>query len=201
MRHRSEGSSALKADRRYTYRDYRTWPDDERWELMDGTAYAMSPAPRREHQGLAGLIYRSIMEHLSSRDCKSYIAPIDVFFLQENEDLDDAVFVVQPDVVVVCDPAKLIPEGIKGAPDLVVEVISPSTAMRDQTEKREIYERGGVREYWIANPMTLEVLVYARSAGSAGDGGYDLPIPARLPDGVQSRIFPGLTVRVTKEEL
>ncbi|TVR67635.1 MAG: Uma2 family endonuclease, partial [Spirochaetaceae bacterium] len=178
------------------YKDYRTWPEDERWELINGTACSMSPAPLREHQGLVGLVYRAFADKLTGQGCKTYMSPIDVFFFSENVNLDDADNVVQPDVIVVCDPAKLIPEGIRGAPDLVVEVISPGTAMRDQTEKRGIYERGGVREYWIANPTTLEVLVYTLK-----DGRYGLPVPASLLDGVPSEIFPGLVARVRRDEL
>ena len=196
MSHPTEGSEPLKADRRYTYADYLTWPDDERWELIRGTAYSMSPAPRREHQGLAGLVYRAFAEGPAGHGCKSYISPIDVFLNAQDEHLDNEDTVVQPDVVVVCDPSKLIPEGIKGPPDLVVEVISPATAMRDQSEKRELYERAGVREYWIANPTTLEVLVYVLK-----DGRYGLPTPASLTDGVRSRIFPDLVVRARKDDL
>jgi Uma2 family endonuclease len=202
MRLHADDSGALKADRRYTYRDYRGRPDDERWELIDGVAYGTSPAPRREHQGLVGAVYRALADHLAAAasgrgpGCKAYVSPIDVFFSAADEELDETSVVLQPDVVAVCDPAKLIPEGIQGAPDLVIEVISPGTAMRDQTEKRAIYEREGVREYWIANPMTLEVLVYTLI-----DGRYGLPVPASLPEGVPSRVFPGLVVVVRADDL
>jgi hypothetical protein len=103
MRCRTEGSGALKADRRYTYRG---WPEDERWELISGVAYGMSPAPRREHQGLAGLVYRSFANTLTKQGCKTYMSPIDLYFLTGDEDLDDAGTVVQPDGV----PTRIFPE-------------------------------------------------------------------------------------------
>ena len=193
---RSDGTAALKEDRRYTYRDYRTWPENERWELLHGTAYAMSPAPRRDHQGLVIRIATRIAAHLEDAPCKLYAAPIDVFFPAVDEPLDEVDVVLQPDVVVVCDPAKLVPEGIRGAPDLIVEVISPASAMRDQTEKRLLYEAAGVREYWIANPNTLEVLVY-----SLLEGKFGLPVPGTLIDGVAVGIFPGLIVRAQLADL
>lgn len=201
MSHRSEGTAALKADRHYTYRDYRTWPEDERWELIAGSADAMSPAPRREHQGLVTKLSAQVSAFTSAGGCKSYVSPIDVFLPTADEDLDDIDLVLQPDIVIVCDPAKLIPEGIRGAPDLVIEVMSPGTAMRDQTEKRTLYEAYGVKEYWIANPTTLEVLVYCATPKDTGDPAYGLPVPGSLIAGVASRVFDGLVLQAAPEDL
>jgi Uma2 family endonuclease len=142
-------SILLKADRHYTYRDYRSWPEDERWELFHGTAFAMSPAPQRIHQGMVVRLLVQLSAYFEGKPCKPYMAPVDVFFPDGDETLDDIDLVLQPDLMVVCDPDKLIDEGIRGAPDLIIEVLSPGTAMRDQTDKRDIYEKYGVREYWV----------------------------------------------------
>ena len=191
-----EGTSALKRTDRYTYRDYRTWPPEERWELIDGYAWSMSPAPRRVHQRLIVLIAVELQAHFAGHDCKAHVAPCDVFLVDEDESIEDARHVVQPDAFVVCDERKLIDEGVKGAPDLVIEVLSSATAMKDQTEKRNLYETHGVREYWVVNPDTFEVLRYTLS-----DGRFGLPTPADLRQGVDSAIFAGLRVRVRPEEV
>ncbi|MDH7555291.1 MAG: Uma2 family endonuclease, partial [Spirochaetota bacterium] len=141
-----------KKDNKFTYADYLTWTGDERWELIDGVAYDMTPAPDVNHQVIVGNTYQIISEYLEGKTCRVFLAPIDVR-LPESDAADDAVYtVVQPDVVVVCDPEKIEKRGIIGAPDLVVEVLSASTAYKDETEKLNLYERHGVKEYWIVNP-------------------------------------------------
>jgi Uma2 family endonuclease len=195
-RQRIEGTSALKNGEHYSYREYCAWPEDERWELIAGTAYAMSPAPRRRHQGLLGTLYGLLNRHFEGKPCRPYISPIDVFLPEADEELADIDTVVQPDLLVVCDPAKLIDEGIKGAPDFIIEILSPSTAMRDQSEKRRLYEAKGVREYWIVNPDTLEAFMYRLH-----DGAYGLPAVASLAKATAVAIFPGLELEVREEEL
>jgi len=103
---------------------------------------------------------------------------------------------VQPDILVVCDPAKLIEEGVRGAPDFIVEILSPATALKDQSEKKELYEKKGVREYWVVNPHTLETFVYLLR-----DGSYGLPRVYSLRASVDVTIFPGLALRAREEEL
>lgn len=134
---------------RYTVADYLTWPDDERWELIDGVAYSMAPAPTVKHQGIAGRFYSRLEQRLSGKTCRPFIAPVDVVLSESN--------VVQPDVFVVCDPAKITDKNIQGAPDLVVEVLSPATATRDLREKKALYMSAGVREYLIVDPLELYV--------------------------------------------
>jgi Uma2 family endonuclease len=104
--------------------------------------------------------------------------------------------VLQPDLMVVCDPDKLIDEGIRGAPDLIIEVLSPGTAMHDQTGKRDVYEKHGVREYWVVNPHTFEVLVYRLK-----DAVFGLPVPASLNSPIPVGLFPGLSLSAKKSEL
>ena len=142
-------------DERYTYADYCTWDDNGRWELIDGAAYAMSPAPTRTHQQISGELYRQLANFLKGKPCKVYHAPFDVRLNAGSEDNT----VIQPDLVVVCDSSKLDEKGCKGAPDLVVEVLSPTSARTDKLLKFQKYQRAGVREYWIVDPETKAVQV------------------------------------------
>ncbi len=190
------GTSPLKNDRPFTYNDYKSWPETERWELINGEAYSMSPAPRRLHQTLLGGIFVQIDAFFSGKPCRPHIAPVDVFLPEDDEALGEIEHVVQPDVFVVCDKSKLIDEGILGAPDFIIEVLSPGTAMKDQTEKRRLYESRGVREYWIVNPETLEVFMYLLR----GDQ-YGLPSVADLREAVPVAIFPGLALKARPEDL
>ena len=135
-------------EQRYTYADYVTWPGDERWELIDGVPYAMSPAPTIGHQRIAGEIHRQLANFLKGKPCEAFIAPVDV---RLNADNDDDI-VVQPDVLVVCDKNKLDGKCCNGAPDFVVEILSPSTADHDRVNKFQVYVAAGVREYWIVDP-------------------------------------------------
>jgi len=130
-------------EKKWTYADYRRCSGDENWEILDGIVYDMSAAPGIKHQDIAGNFYIALKSHSGNR-CYTGIAPMDIVL--------DASHVVQPDVLVVCDRSKITPENIQGAPDLIVEVVSPSTEVKDRREKRRIYERFGVREYIIAFP-------------------------------------------------
>ncbi len=133
-----------KENGRFTYHDYETWPDDERWELIDGVAYNMSPAPSLKHQDIAGNIYLALRNALDGKPCRVFVAPTDVLISEYD--------VVQPDVLVVCDPKKLTDKNVQGAPDLVIEVLSPATAKKDRWDKKRLYEKHGVREYILADP-------------------------------------------------
>ena len=113
---------------KFTYNDYLTWPDEERWELIDGHAYNMTPAPSFKHQKIVGNLYSLIKHNLAEKNCTPGIAPTDVL-LSEHD-------VVQPDVFVVCDEKKITEANIRGAPDMVAEVLSPATALKDKREKR-----------------------------------------------------------------
>ncbi len=154
----------------FTYADYCTWPDEERWELIDGEPYAMSPAPARVHQEVVVELVRQIGNHLQGSRCRVYVAPFDVR-LPDHDEADEAVAtVVQPDIAVICDPDKLDDKGCRGAPDWIIEVLSPTTAAKDQIRKRELYERHGVREYWLVHPTDRVLFVYR-----LGTDGYGKP--------------------------
>lgn len=152
----------------HTYADYCSWPDDVRYELIDGVAYAMGPAPVRRHQGILLELARQVANILEGSPCRPYIAPFDVR-LPKTDEIDNEVdTVVQPDLVVICDRAKLDDKGCRGAPDWVVEVLSPSTAGHDQILKRALYQRVGVREYWLVHPVDRIVTIYTLNFGSYG---------------------------------
>ncbi len=133
-------------DKKYTYQDYKNWPDDERWEIIDGTAYNMSPAPKIKHQRISGNIYFSIRNQLKQKGsgCDLFNAPTDIVF--------DDFNVVQPDIFIVCDKNKITEDNIKGAPNLIIEIASPSTELKDRREKKNLYEKFGVNEYIIVFP-------------------------------------------------
>lgn len=135
--------------RMFTFSDYLTWPDNERWEIIDGTAYNMTPAPSIRHQRAVLNIGRLLGNQLAGKPCQPFVSPTDVVFSEYD--------VVQPDVLVVCDRKKITDANIQGAPDVVFEVLSPTTAIKDLREKRALYEQNGVREYIIVDPMELYV--------------------------------------------
>ena len=154
------GKAARSRDETYTYRDYLSWDDNERWELIDGHPFCMTPAPSRRHQELTGELFRQLSNYLMDKPCRVYIAPFDVR-LAEYGAADDMVrTVVQPDIVVVCDRGKLDDRGCIGAPDLIVEVLSPESARRDMKEKFAVYERVGVKEYWVVDPTAKTAMVF-----------------------------------------
>lgn len=183
-----------KADRLYTYGDYRSWPDDERWELIDGVAWNMSPAPSRKHQSISTGLLVQIANFLQDKDCEIYHAPFDVMLPdQADQPEDQIVTVVQPDISVICDSAKLTDKGCTGAPDFLIEILSPYTAKKDIDIKFHLYERHGVREYWLVDPGNRYVHAYVLSA----DGAYPEEPKVYLPeDKIESAVLPGLVVDV-----
>ena len=144
---------------RHTYADYRRWPDDVRCELIAGEVYAMAPAPSIRHQEMVLALVRQIADALEGGPCRPFVAPVDVRLPLAGEANDDVDTVVQPDILVVCDRGKVDSAGVRGAPDWIIEVLSPSTAGHDQVRKRDLYERHGVREYWTVHPIDNVVTV------------------------------------------
>ena len=180
---------ALRQEKHYTYADYLTWPDDARYELIDGEAFLMAPAPLIEHQEVAGEVYHQLRNQLDGKSCRPYIAPVDVR-LPRTDEADAAIdTVVQPDVLVVCDPGKVDRRGVRGAPDWLLEVLSPSTAAHDQIAKRRTYERAGVREYWLVHPGDRTLTVYALI-----DGQYGRPEIYELKDATPIGVLPGVSI-------
>ena len=137
----------------YTYADYCTWDDDERWELIDGEAYAMA-SPTATHQRILLEFAGQFRDFLRNKPCEVFIAPFDVCLNAAGNDDDD---VFQPDLMVICDRAKISEKYCNGAPDMVIEISSPSTAKHDRFRKFNKYQNAGVREYWIVDPDTKTV--------------------------------------------
>jgi len=180
---------ARRDDRSHTYRDYLDWPEDARYELIDGVAYLMAPAPDLTHQVVVGEIFRQLANSLTDQPCRALIAPVDVR-LPKGDEADDAIdTVVQPDVLVVCDPARLERRGVRGAPDFVVEVLSSSTAGHDHVLKRRAYEKAGVSEYWLVHPVDRIVTIYRLEAGV-----YGKPEIEELLGATAVGILPGVTI-------
>ncbi len=180
----------LSEQKSYTYGDYLTWPEDVRYELIDGKAYLMATAPTLEHQDIAGEIYRQLANQLEGHPCRPFIAPVDVRLPKADEDDAQIDTVVQPDVLVVCNETKLDRRGVRGAPDLVIEVISPASAFHDHQRKRAVYERAGVREYWLVDPIERLITCYALE-----DGRYGKPEVHQMRDVTQVKVLPGVGIQ------
>lgn len=179
---------ALDPDTTYTYQDYLNWQFTERVELILGKIFPMSPAPQTQHQHAITVLTTGLYTQLGNT-CRVFAAPFDVILASDNN-YEKATTVVQPDITVVCDVSKLRPEGCFGPPELVVEIISPSTIKRDLQDKRGIYEDAAVPEYWIVQPRekTLTILTLGQ------DGRYQASPPMTAGDRLQSRIFPDLYI-------
>jgi Uma2 family endonuclease len=148
----------------FTYDDYLSWPDNERWQLLNGFAYAMAP-PLVQHQMVVLEIGVQLSNQLRGHRCKALVAPVGVRLPKHNEADAHIRTVFEPDVIVVCDPSKIERASIRGAPDFIVEVLSPSTASFDQIEKRLAYEQAGVRELWLVDIASGVLTIYRATAG------------------------------------
>jgi Uma2 family endonuclease len=136
--------------RYFTYADYKNWdPGEGRYELIYGVAYAMAGA-NTGHQAILMELARQIANFLTGRPCRVLSAPYDVRLFYAEDESDNTV--VQPDIIVVCDKNKLGKEGCRGAPDLVVEILSPSNTATEMQRKFKLYRQAGVREYWVLDP-------------------------------------------------
>ena len=177
------GPTAEKLGNGFTYNDYKTWPEDERWEILGGNAYAMTLAPSIRHQEISLYLSAKFANFFKGRDCKPFHAPTDVVFDEQN--------IVQPDLLIICDTSKINENNIKGAPDVVVEILSPSTALKDKREKKALYERFGVREYLIVYPSEelVERFILA-------DGRYDTAEVFGWEETLPLAIFPDLVLNL-----
>lgn len=159
----------------YTYADYQGWPEDVRYQIIDGEAFLMAPAPTVRHQMVVLEIASQAHAALKGTPCQVLTAPLDVRLPKADESDDQIDTVVQPDVLVVCDEKKLDKRGVRGAPDWIVEVLSPSTAGLDHVKKRRIYEQAGVREYWLIQPLDRVLIVYKLGGGEGNKPEYGKP--------------------------
>jgi Uma2 family endonuclease len=149
---------------RYTFADCLTWGENERIEIINGEAIMMAP-PSRIHQEILTELTRQLANFLEGKRCKVYPAPFGVrLFEKDGNAPEDVDTLVEPDITVVCDRDKLDKHGCKGAPDLVIEILSPPSLRHDRLIKLGLYQRAGVREYWIVDPENKSVQVFCEMA-------------------------------------
>ena len=164
----------LDLNKRYTYADYLTWLDDKTRELIHGFIKIMSPAPHPIHAEVSSNItwnFNSVIRK-NKGNCKVFYAPFDVRFPKHGENADNKIdTVVQPDICVICDLSKIDDRGCCGAPDMIVEILSPSTLKKDVTEKFDLYEEHGVKEYWIVHPQDKAITVFLLQENGKYDAG------------------------------
>ena len=179
---------ALKLDvmNDVTYEDYEKWPEYPRYEIIDGVPYMMA-SPSRLHQVVIGRMFAKMFNQLEGKKCQPYIAPFDVRLFPTA--FSDGKTVVQPDIMVVCDENKVDDKGVKGGPEFVIEVLSPSTGRMDRVTKMNQYERAGVLEYWVVDPPHRTVAVHLLKNGK-----FARPAEYGLGDVIKVTVVPGLTI-------
>ncbi len=170
---------------RYTWEDYRGWPDTERWELIDGEAFSMSPGPNLRHQRILHQLDRQMGDFFEGKPCVVFPSPTDVRLSEQD--------VVQPDLMVVCNKTLLKETHIDGPPTLIVEIHSPSTAAFDRTRKLRLYARSGVKEVWLINPYPWLAEVFVLDGAS-----YRLVQACEKNDTLTSIVFPELKIELSK---
>jgi len=173
-------------DKLYTYADYLKFDFDYMVELIKGRLYKMSPAPHPNHQKISLGLTLSLGTYLEDKPCQLFHAPLDVILPIKNKKLDSVTTVVQPDLCIICDLEKITDAGCVGAPDLVIEILSPSTAKKDMKDKYEIYEEAGVKEYWIVSLDYKYVQVFLLEDSRYGRAQIynheDIVSPSMFPD-------------------
>lgn len=155
----------LDLNKTYSYADYLLWQVKEKIELFKGKILAMSPAPARYHQKIVGNIHGILFPIFKGKKCELYTAPFDVRIPKQDKEDDKIFTVVQPDLSVICDPEKLDERGCIGAPDLVIEILSPGNSKKEMDVKFTLYEEAGVLEYWIVHPTEKVIWIYVLENG------------------------------------
>ena len=168
-------ASALEQEKLYNINDIYALPDGERAELIDGQIYGMAP-PTRQHQIVAGELFTNIRNHIRAKGgiCEPYIAPFAVFLNKDDKNY------VEPDISIICDKSKLTDKGCFGAPDWVIEIVSPGSRRMDYFTKLFKYRTAGVREYWIVDPEKNRVLVYNFESEDTGDYTFNDSVKASI---------------------
>jgi Uma2 family endonuclease len=184
---------ARKIKKTFTYADYLRWDESVRVELIRGEVFDMTPAPSRRHQEILMQLILVFGNFLRGKKCRLYPAPFDVRLPDKGVSDTEITTVVQPDISVICDAKKLDERGCLGAPDLVVEIVSPGTAAKDMREKHALYEKHGVKEYWIIHPLEKTLMVLHRGK----DGLYARPVIYSPPDTVKVKTLKGLSINLT----
>ncbi|MHB1179763.1 MAG: Uma2 family endonuclease [Daejeonella sp.] len=176
----------------YSYANYLTWLFDDRVELIKGKVFKMSPAPSPLHQEISANISSALHNYLKDKSCKIYYAPFDVRFPKESKADKDIYTVLQPDICVICDSAKIDGRGCIGAPDIVIEILSPGNNRTELLNKYRVYEEFGVKEYWVVSPVEKTFLKYTLDE-------HDKYYPSRLftlSEKVYSEVLPGFELNL-----
>lgn len=176
-------------NKKYTYADYMTWPEEERWELIDGVPY-MQAAPSWQHQSISTELITQFSNYFRGKSCRVFHSPFDLTLPKEKESEDEATTVVQPDIVVICDKNGLKGTGYCGVPPLVIEILSPSTARNDKLYKLNKYEEVGIQEYWMIEPDLKLVSVFKMQDNKK----YSRPEMYTEEDIIEIYDFPGLKI-------
>ena len=179
----------------YTYADYLLWQFQERVELIRGKIFKMSPAPSSSHQDYSMNLTFLLGKVFRKSSCKMYVAPFDVRLINfEKSTADNQIIsVVQPDLCVICDKNKIDEKGCIGAPDLIIEILSPGNSKKEMDIKFDLYQENGVQEYWIVNPSEKDVHIY-----KLVNGKYIGSRPYLLEMEIESPTFPELKFEVDK---
>jgi len=186
--------------RQFTYADYLKWPEDVRVEIIYGIAHLMAP-PLTRHQEISMELSRILAQFLKGKTCKVFAAPFGVRLFPKKDHSDNTV--VEPDIVVICDSSKIDERGCNGAPDLVIEILSPSTRKKDKTLKFELYLKAKVREYWVVSPENKEIEVHLLESDSTacyystklyGINDPDDEDKTIIPEIVPVSVLPGLEI-------
>lgn len=185
--------SQLDLSKLYTYTDYLSWQFQERVELIRGKIMKMSPAPSRRHQEVSSSLFRLFVQHFPPKStCKLYHAPFDVRLPNKNQEGEKIETVVQPDLCIVCDRSKLDDKGCLGAPDLIVEILSPGNTKKEMQLKFDLYEESGVLEYWMVIPSQETIQLFVLDE----NGKFQFQRFYNTGDRMPSVIFEGLEVEL-----
>lgn len=179
----------IQENKKYTFADYLTWPDNERWEIINGVP-SMQAAPTWQHQAVSRELLTQFNNYLKDNPCQVFASPFDLRLPETNESDEETTFVVQPDILVVCDKEGLKGTGYFGTPTLVIEISSPSTARSDKVWKFDRYEKAGVKEYWIVEPDGKFISVFTLLSNNR----YGRPESYTEKDKLEVSVFPGFTV-------
>ena len=184
--------SSLDLTKTYTYADYYKWDFEERVELINGKVYDMMGAPNQYHQYLSGKIFLKLGNFLERKPCKVFYAPFDVRLPRKSNKDEDIITVLQPDLCVICDKEKLLDiRGCLGAPDIVVEILSPSNSKKELKYKYDVYEEAGVKEYWVVFPTEQTILTYILVENK-----FMASRPRVSGDVITSAVLPGFSLDV-----
>ena len=181
----------LDLNNTYTYADYIKWTFKERVELIKGKIFEMSPAPSSNHQRLSSRLHIAVGKFLEGKQCEVFSAPFDVRLPRKSKDDKDIITVLQPDICVICDPSKVKEQGCLGAPDIVVEILSPVNNKKELTYKKEAYQESGVKEYWIVDAREKAVQIYVFSNFALVSSTYLYP-----ENKITTPVLPGFSLDV-----